>query len=163
MQAIGNHVGLTIGGSNGHFKLNFFKLMISSTLLHTGIMMEVDYMLLYGATESSISLLQKYHILEILLPFQAACISRQPSGSEQNSVVGLLDMKGMKKDERDELNDCFHKFNSLDVKFDKMDEKQLPRLAHIEGSKLKEATIKVRVLTSEEFDAKFDKSELVQF
>nr|KAJ0209101.1 hypothetical protein LSAT_V11C400203350 [Lactuca sativa] len=39
-------------------------------LSHTRIMMEVDYMLSCGAVESSICLLHKYHILEILLPFQ---------------------------------------------------------------------------------------------
>ncbi|KAJ0797190.1 putative fumarate hydratase [Helianthus annuus] len=34
-QAIGNHVALTVGGSNGHFELNVFKPMIASTLLHS--------------------------------------------------------------------------------------------------------------------------------
>nr|KAJ0225057.1 hypothetical protein LSAT_V11C100011130 [Lactuca sativa] len=54
-------------------------------LSQTRIMMEVDYMLSYGAAESSICLLHKYHIFEILLPFQASYIYRQPSGSEQRS------------------------------------------------------------------------------
>nr|GEU51305.1 fumarate hydratase 1, mitochondrial [Tanacetum cinerariifolium] len=34
-QTIGNHVGLTVGGSNGHFELNVFKPMIASSLLHS--------------------------------------------------------------------------------------------------------------------------------
>ncbi|KAI3690899.1 hypothetical protein L2E82_49111 [Cichorium intybus] len=34
-QAIGNHVALIIGRSNGHFELNIFKPMIDSTLLHS--------------------------------------------------------------------------------------------------------------------------------
>ncbi|CAH9112621.1 unnamed protein product [Cuscuta europaea] len=34
-QVMGNHVGLTVGGSNGHFELNVFKPMIASSLLHS--------------------------------------------------------------------------------------------------------------------------------
>ncbi|KAL4566511.1 hypothetical protein LXL04_030627 [Taraxacum kok-saghyz] len=34
-QAIGNHVALTFGGSNGHSELNVFKPMIVSTLLYS--------------------------------------------------------------------------------------------------------------------------------
>ncbi|KAI3752611.1 hypothetical protein L2E82_24646 [Cichorium intybus] len=34
-QAIGNHVALIVGRSNGYFELNVFKPMISSTLLHS--------------------------------------------------------------------------------------------------------------------------------
>nr|GLL30614.1 fumarate hydratase 1, mitochondrial [Ipomoea trifida]GMD13814.1 fumarate hydratase 1, mitochondrial [Ipomoea batatas] len=34
-QVFGNHVGLTVGGSNGHFELNVFKPMIANSLLHS--------------------------------------------------------------------------------------------------------------------------------
>ncbi|KAI3722898.1 hypothetical protein L2E82_34079 [Cichorium intybus] len=51
------------------------------------IMMEMDYMLSYGAAESSLRLLHKYHILDILLPFQASYISRQTSGSDQCNMM----------------------------------------------------------------------------
>ncbi|GKD61147.1 fumarase 1, partial [Tanacetum coccineum] len=34
-QTIGNHVSLTVGGSNGHFELNVYKPMIASSLLHS--------------------------------------------------------------------------------------------------------------------------------
>ncbi|KAF5798532.1 putative tRNA nucleotidyltransferase/poly(A) polymerase, RNA and SrmB-binding protein [Helianthus annuus] len=34
------------------------------------IMMEIDYMLSYGAAESSLRLLHRFHILKILLPIQ---------------------------------------------------------------------------------------------
>ncbi|CAH1420103.1 unnamed protein product [Lactuca virosa] len=61
-------------------------------LSQSRIMMEIDYMLSYGAAESSIRLLHKYHILEILFPFQAAYISRQTSGSEQCSMMMLMKM-----------------------------------------------------------------------
>ncbi|KAJ0694140.1 putative polynucleotide adenylyltransferase [Helianthus annuus] len=43
-----------------------------SCVIHRGlwIMMEIDYMLSYGATESSLRLLHIFHILKILLPIQ---------------------------------------------------------------------------------------------
>ncbi|KAL4577764.1 hypothetical protein LXL04_013877 [Taraxacum kok-saghyz] len=50
-------------------------------------MMEINYMLSYGAAESSFSLLYKYHLLEILLPFQAAYISQQATRSDQSSMM----------------------------------------------------------------------------
>lgn len=34
LQVMGNHVAVTVGGSNGHFELNVFKPMIASNLLH---------------------------------------------------------------------------------------------------------------------------------
>ena len=34
-QVMGNHVAVSIGGSNGHFELNVFKPMMISTLLHS--------------------------------------------------------------------------------------------------------------------------------
>ena len=33
LQVMGNHVGVTIGGSNGHFELNVYKPMIAAGLL----------------------------------------------------------------------------------------------------------------------------------
>ncbi|KAE8676689.1 Fumarate hydratase [Hibiscus syriacus] len=34
-QVMGNHVAITVGGSNGHFELNVFKPMIAAALLHS--------------------------------------------------------------------------------------------------------------------------------
>ena len=34
-QVIGNHVAVTVGGSNGHFELNVFKPMIIRNVLHS--------------------------------------------------------------------------------------------------------------------------------
>lgn len=34
-QVMGNHVGITVGGSNGHFELNVFKPMLIKNLLHS--------------------------------------------------------------------------------------------------------------------------------
>jgi len=31
---MGNHVAITVGGSNGHFELNVYKPLIASGLLH---------------------------------------------------------------------------------------------------------------------------------
>ncbi|KAI3520772.1 hypothetical protein L1887_10223 [Cichorium endivia] len=50
-------------------------------------MMQIIYMLSFGAAESSILLLHKYHILEILLPFQAAYMSQEASRSDQSSKM----------------------------------------------------------------------------
>ena len=35
MQVMGNHVAISIGGSNGHFELNVFKPMLIAGLLHS--------------------------------------------------------------------------------------------------------------------------------
>ncbi|XP_076889525.1 uncharacterized protein LOC143540307 [Bidens hawaiensis] len=51
------------------------------------IMMEMDYMFSFGAAESSLRLLHRFHILKILLPFQAAYISRQTTGPEQSTMM----------------------------------------------------------------------------
>ncbi|KAI3788447.1 hypothetical protein L2E82_01215 [Cichorium intybus] len=45
-QAIGNHVALTVGGSNGHFELNVFKPMIAGTLLHVKLL-DIEFDFLY--------------------------------------------------------------------------------------------------------------------
>ena len=34
LQIMGNHVAITVGGSNGHFELNVYKPMIATGLLH---------------------------------------------------------------------------------------------------------------------------------
>ncbi|MBA0645236.1 hypothetical protein Goklo_013358, partial [Gossypium klotzschianum] len=34
-QVMGNHVAITVGGSNGHFELNVFKPLMASALLHS--------------------------------------------------------------------------------------------------------------------------------
>ncbi|XP_021273600.1 uncharacterized protein LOC110408821 isoform X1 [Herrania umbratica] len=49
------------------------------------LMLELNYMLSYGAAESSIYLLQRFNLLNILLPFQAAYINQQKSA--QNSMM----------------------------------------------------------------------------
>ncbi|CAM0870503.1 unnamed protein product [Alopecurus aequalis] len=53
--------------------------------------LEMKYMLSHGAAESSVRLLRKYGLLDILLPFQAAYLSDQMKG--RSSDRGLMLMK----------------------------------------------------------------------
>ncbi|CAH1420102.1 unnamed protein product [Lactuca virosa] len=69
-------------------KSAIFKQTSSITRLgQSRTMMEINYMLSFGAAESSFSLLHKYHLLEILLPFQAAYISQQATRFDQSSMM----------------------------------------------------------------------------
>ncbi|KAL6645278.1 hypothetical protein ACP70R_016886 [Stipagrostis hirtigluma subsp. patula] len=54
------------------------------------LMMEMNYMLSYGAAESSVRLLRKYGLLDILLPFQAAYLSDQMKGKSSDSDLMLM-------------------------------------------------------------------------
>ncbi|XP_017242405.1 uncharacterized protein LOC108214748 isoform X1 [Daucus carota subsp. sativus] len=51
------------------------------------IMMELNYMLSYGAAQPSISLLQRHGLLKILLPFHAAYLTQQESKYGENSTM----------------------------------------------------------------------------
>ncbi|WVZ55319.1 hypothetical protein U9M48_005992 [Paspalum notatum var. saurae] len=54
------------------------------------LMMEMNYMLSYGAAEPSVRLLQKYGLLDILLPFQAAYLSDQMKGGASDKDLMLM-------------------------------------------------------------------------
>ncbi|KAK4347593.1 hypothetical protein RND71_033932 [Anisodus tanguticus] len=54
------------------------------------LMMEVNYMLSYGAAEPSLSLLQRYSILGMLLPFHAAHLAQQSNKQSSESSVMLM-------------------------------------------------------------------------
>ncbi|KAF3646611.1 hypothetical protein FXO37_20366 [Capsicum annuum] len=54
------------------------------------LMMEVNYMLSYGAAEPSLSLLQRYNILGMLLPFHAAHLAQQSNKQLSESSVMLM-------------------------------------------------------------------------
>ncbi|KAM0919775.1 hypothetical protein ACQ4PT_007937 [Festuca glaucescens] len=56
----------------------------------TRLMMEMRYMLSHGAAESSIRLLGKYGLLDILLPFQAAYLSDQMKGRSSDRDLMLM-------------------------------------------------------------------------
>lgn len=54
------------------------------------LMMEMKYMLSHGAAESSVRLLRKYGLLDILLPFQAAYLSDQIKGKSSDRDLMLM-------------------------------------------------------------------------
>nr|XP_016489298.1 PREDICTED: uncharacterized protein LOC107809219 [Nicotiana tabacum] len=54
------------------------------------LMMEVNYMLSYGAAEPSLSLLQRYNILDMLLPFHAAHLTQQSNKKLGESSAMLM-------------------------------------------------------------------------
>ncbi|MCE0482070.1 hypothetical protein HAX54_040461 [Datura stramonium] len=54
------------------------------------LMMEVNYMLSYGAAEPSLSLLQRYNILGMLLPFHAGHLAQQSNKQLSESSVMLM-------------------------------------------------------------------------
>lgn len=82
---IAARLGLTL---SKEIKSAIFKQTSSiSKLGQFRTMMEINYMLSFGAAESSILLLHKYHLLEILLPSQAAYMSQQATRSDQSSMM----------------------------------------------------------------------------
>nr|CAB3497172.1 unnamed protein product [Digitaria exilis] len=54
------------------------------------LMMEMNYMLSYGAAEPSFRLLRKYGLLDILLPFQAAYLSDQMKSRSSDTDLMLM-------------------------------------------------------------------------
>ncbi|PHT32694.1 hypothetical protein CQW23_29031 [Capsicum baccatum] len=54
------------------------------------LMMEVNYMLSYGAAEPSLFLLQRYNILGMLLPFHASHLAQQSNKQLSESSVMLM-------------------------------------------------------------------------
>ncbi|KAH0701193.1 hypothetical protein KY284_015408 [Solanum tuberosum] len=67
------------------------KLSPSIMILNKSrLMMEVNYMLSYGAAEPSLSLLQRYNILGMLLPFHAAHLAQQSNKQLSESSVILM-------------------------------------------------------------------------
>ncbi|KAK3008462.1 hypothetical protein RJ639_013291 [Escallonia herrerae] len=54
------------------------------------IMMELNSMLSYGAAEPSLCLLQRFNLLEILLPFHAAYLAQHSKDSDQSSTMLMV-------------------------------------------------------------------------
>ncbi|XP_047964695.1 fumarate hydratase 1, mitochondrial-like [Salvia hispanica] len=113
-QVMGNHVAITVGGSNGHFELNVFKPVMASNLLHS--------VRLLGDASASF---------------------------EKNCVRGI-------QANRDRIHKLLHEslmlVTSLNPKIGYDNAALVAKTAHKEGSTLKEAALKLGVLTSEEFD-----------
>ncbi|KAJ7009195.1 hypothetical protein NC653_007738 [Populus alba x Populus x berolinensis] len=113
-QVMGNHVAITVGGSNGHFELNVFKPMIASGLLHS--------IRLLGDASAS---------------FEKNCVRGIQANRERISKL---------------LHESLMLVTSLNPKIGYDNAAAVAKLAHKEGSTLKEAALKLRMLTSEEFD-----------
>ncbi|KAI8536838.1 hypothetical protein RHMOL_Rhmol10G0287200 [Rhododendron molle] len=59
-------------------------------LSKTRIMLELNYMLSYGAAEPSLCLLQRFNLLDILLPFHAAYLAQHDSNHSCQSSMMLM-------------------------------------------------------------------------
>ncbi|XP_015957720.1 fumarate hydratase 1, mitochondrial isoform X2 [Arachis duranensis] len=113
-QVMGNHVAITVGGSNGHFELNVFKPMIASSLLHS--------LRLLGDSSAS---------------FEKNCVRGIQANRERISKL---------------LHESLMLVTSLNPKIGYDKAAAVAKTAHKEGSTLKEAALKLGVLSSEEFD-----------
>ncbi|KAL6217190.1 hypothetical protein ACLB2K_010407 [Fragaria x ananassa] len=114
-QVMGNHVAITVGGSNGHFELNVFKPLMASNLLHS--------LRLLG--DASVS-------------FEKNCVKGIQANKERISEL---------------LHESLMLVTSLNPKIGYDNAAAVAKKAHKEGSTLKEAALKLDVLTSEEFDS----------
>ncbi|RZC92545.1 hypothetical protein C5167_029323 [Papaver somniferum] len=113
-QIMGNHVAITVGGSNGHFELNVYKPMMASALLRS--------LRLLG--DASVS-------------FEKNCVRGIQANNERISKL---------------LHESLMLVTSLNPKIGYDNAAAVAKKAHKEGSTLKEAALKLGVLTSEEFD-----------
>ncbi|CAA2965308.1 fumarate hydratase 1, mitochondrial [Olea europaea subsp. europaea] len=113
-QVMGNHVAVTVGGSNGHFELNVFKPMIASNLLHS--------LRLIGDASAS---------------FEKNCVRGIQANKERISKL---------------LHESLMLVTSLNPKIGYDNAASVAKTAHKEGCTLREAALKLGVLTSEEFD-----------
>jgi fumarate hydratase class II len=113
-QVMGNHVAISIGGSNGHFELNVFKPLIASALLR------------------SLTLLG-----DVAASFEKNCVR----GIQANHVTI-----------RHFVQESLMLVTALNPKIGYDKAAATAKKAHKEGTTLKEAAIKLGVLTSKEFD-----------
>ncbi|WP_349968261.1 class II fumarate hydratase [Wolbachia endosymbiont of Armadillidium arcangelii] len=113
-QVMGNHVAVTIGGSNGHFELNVFKPVIIYNVLQ------------------SIRLLA-----DASLNFAERC------------VVGI---KANKERIKDLLNQSLMLVTILNTHIGYDNATKIAKLAYKEDITLKEAVVKLQLLTEEEFE-----------
>ncbi|KAF4369860.1 hypothetical protein CsatB_016906 [Cannabis sativa] len=113
-QIMGNHVAITVGGSNGHFELNVYKPMIATGLLHS--------LRLLGDASAS---------------FEKNCIRGIQANKERIAKL---------------LHESLMLVTSLNPKIGYDNAAAVAKTAHKEGTTLKEAALKLGVLSIEEFD-----------
>ncbi|KAH9624987.1 hypothetical protein KSS87_004830 [Heliosperma pusillum] len=112
-QVMGNHVAITVGGSNGHFELNVFKPLIANALLHS--------IRLLGDASAS---------------FEKNCVRGIQADTERISKL---------------LNESLMLVTALNPKIGYDNAAAVAKKAHKEGTTLKDAALKLGVLTEEEF------------
>ncbi|TPX69407.1 fumarate hydratase [Spizellomyces sp. 'palustris'] len=113
-QVMGNHVAISIGGSNGHFELNVFKPLLIRNFIHSTT-------LLANASDS----------------FNKNCVQ----GIEPN----LDRIKTL-------MNESLMLVTALNPKIGYENAAKVAKLAHKDGTTLKEAAVKLKLLTPEQFD-----------
>lgn len=124
-QIMGNHVAVTIGGSNGHFELNVFKPVIIYNVLQ------------------SIRLLA-----DASLNFTEKC------------VVGI---QANKERIKNLLNQSLMLVTILNTHIGYDNAAKIAKLAYKENITLKEAAVKLQLLTEEEFERIVKPEEMVNF
>jgi fumarate hydratase class II len=124
-QVMGNHVAVTIGGSNGHFELNVFKPVIIYNVLQ------------------SIRLLA-----DASLNFTEKC------------VIGI---QANKQRIKDLLNQSLMLVTILNTHIGYDNAAKIAKLAYKENITLKEAAVKLALLTEEEFERIVKPEEMVDF
>ncbi|MCV3769780.1 MAG: lyase family protein, partial [Wolbachia pipientis] len=122
-QVMGNHVAVTIGGSNGHFELNVFKPVIIYNILQ------------------SIRLLA-----DVSLSFTEKCV---------------LGIKANERRIKGFLNQSLMLVTVLNTHIGYDNAAKIAKLAHEENITLKEATIKLGLLTEKEFEKIVNPKEMV--
>ncbi|KAF9597168.1 hypothetical protein IFM89_016156 [Coptis chinensis] len=113
-QVMGDHVAITVGGSNGHFELNVYKPLIASALLRS--------LRLLGDASAS---------------FEKNCVRGIEANRERISKL---------------LHESLMLVTSLNPKIGYDNAAAVAKKAHKEGTTLKDAALKLKVLTSDEFD-----------
>lgn len=122
-QVMGNHVAVTVGGSNGHFELNVFKPMIVRNVLQ------------------SVRLIGD------------SCIS-----FTNNCVVGIV----ANRDRIDKLmKESLMLVTALNPHIGYDSAAKIAKKAHAEGTTLKEAAVKLGLLSEEQFDQWVKPSEML--
>ena len=120
---IGNHVAVTVGGSNGHFELNVFKPMIVANVLR------------------SITLL-----------------SDSSNSFNKNCVKGIQ----VNQERVDELlQKSLMLVTALNPHIGYDNAAKIAKTAHKEGTTLKEAALKLGLLTEQQFKEWVDPSQML--
>ncbi|CAM9578000.1 unnamed protein product [Ascophyllum nodosum] len=113
-QVMGNHVAVTVGGSNGHFELNVFKPVMAANLLSS--------MRLLGDGCAS---------------FADRCVSGIEANRERIQEI---------------MSSSLMLVTALNPKIGYDNASKVAKKAHKDGTTLKQAALKLELLTEEEFD-----------